>query len=618
MLCIRRGSKFLFRRLQAQGSRQSATDTTATSALSESVAEAGYGHRFLLPAAACGARGGDSGGDRFEAIGRAFLGALGVGLGVGFWQQNISAESRPGADRSALAAAKSYIRNVWNDVEHDLVEFGVNLPDTGEPKIFLVDDRLSVRLKVRKEADLSAVIVELVHGLTGRSGQLAVKDGAMKLKVAECGVARVLQFEKLLESNSPDGENDKVEEKALFAQVFVPTFSDDLPEVEFLKPGALSDSDLSVIGNVLRVSNAIRNNATWGDFQVEKMEEMMGKELEKIEGMVGFMLRDFHNFFEKKAGGRTAPSEWQSSPEDQDGVVKHRSPAGHSSESTAPSVPSDLVQKLEKMGVKVFLPNPNNKVDWGMIAGYEDQKRRIEDGLLLPLLHPQVFDDVARQTRKHFVTNRPRGVLFEGPPGTGKTTSARVIASQAAVPMVYIPLEAVMSKWYGEAEKLLANVFKNADELGGSIIFLDEIETLATTRGADMHEATRRLLGVLLREMDGFDTSKRTIVIGATNRKQDVDPALLSRFDTAVKFDLPDVDCRSLIIEQYAKHLSRDEVVRVAEVTKGMSGRDLRDVCEQTERSWASKIVREEVAGGQLPGIEEYLLSAKHRHKDLK
>lgn len=541
------------------------------------------------------------------------IGAAGL-LGFGFANQMASeADSRSsGANRGALTQAKSVLSDVWNEIEHDLVEVGVNLPDVGEPKILLVDGRLSIRLKVRKEADLSAVIVELVHGLTGRMEDRAVKDGAMKLKVAECGVARVLQFEKLQEAVSDSKEQDKVEEKALFAQVFVPTFSDDLPEVEFLKPEALSGDDLKAISRVLKVANAVRNNHNRGSIQVEKMEEMMEKELEKIEGMVGFMLRDFHSFFERK-DNKFRSTQWQSSPEDQDGSSQEISP-----KSVDPMMSQSLVSKLEKMGVKVFLPNPNSKVEWGVLAGYEEQKRRIEDGLLLPLLHPEVFDDVARKTRRHFVTNRPRGVLFEGPPGTGKTTSARVIASQAAVPMVYIPLEAVMSKWYGEAEKLLASVFKNANELGGSIIFLDEIETLATTRSSDMHEATRRLLGVLLREMDGFDTSKRTIVIGATNRKQDVDPALLSRFDSSIKFDLPDVECRSLIIEQYAQHLTKSDVQKLVSETEGMSGRDLRDVCEQTERTWASKIVREEVQGGQLPGVEEYLLSANHRHEDLE
>ena len=82
-----------------------------------------------------------------------------------------------------------------------------------------------------------------------------------------------------------------------------------------------------------------------------------------------------------------------------------------------------------------------------IIAGYESQKRQIEDCLLYPLLKPEVYSRLAEGTRVSYQSNRPRGVLFEGPPGTGKTTSAKVISSQASVPLIYVPLEAVLSKW---------------------------------------------------------------------------------------------------------------------------------------------------------------------------
>lgn len=178
-------------------------------------------------------------------------------------------------------------------------------------------------------------------------------------------------------------------------------------------------------------------------------------------------------------------------------------------------------------------------------TGYEDEKRTIEDTVLLALLHPEVYDEVAKGTRQREAgSTRPRAVLFQGPPGCGKTTSAkwvqpdtpllwhshmstlccspphssvtrcqidllkiqapgmgawpthwgtqsltmlarfpgRVIASQAAVPLVYVPLEAVASKWYGESERNLSEIFKAAEDLGGAIIFLDEIDSLATQR----------------------------------------------------------------------------------------------------------------------------------------
>ncbi|PRW59773.1 cell division cycle 48-like protein [Chlorella sorokiniana] len=278
-----------------------------------------------------------------------------------------------------------------------------------------------------------------------------------------------------------------------------------------------------------------------------------------------------------------------------------------------------VARKLEKNGAQVFIHDPKDTVDWGILAGYEEQKRQIEDTLLLALLHPEVYESIAKGTRRQFASNRPRAVLFEGPPGTGKTTSARVIASQAAVPLVYIPLEAVVSKWYGESEKMLADMLKTCEQFpDGCIIFLDELDALATSRSTEMHEATRRVLGVLLRHLDGFDsTNKRTVVIGATNRKQDLDPALISRFSTSVNFGLPNESCRAEILKQYARHLGDAEVLAVAHATPGMAGRDLKDICEQAERRWASKIIRGQAQKGQLPPLREYLEAASQRLREL-
>ncbi|XP_058095233.1 uncharacterized protein LOC131240775 isoform X3 [Magnolia sinica] len=247
----------------------------------------------------------------------------------------------------------------------------------------------------------------------------------------------------------------------------------------------------------------------------------------------------------------------------------------------------------------------------------------IEDTILLALQSPEVYDDIARGTRCKFESNRPRAVLFEGPPGTGKTSCARVIANQAGVPLLYVPLEIVMSKYYGESERLLGTVFSLANELSsGAIIFLDEVDSFAVARDNEMHEATRRILSVLLRQIDGFEQEKRVVVIAATNRKQDLDPALISRFDSMITFSLPDQQTREEIAAQYARHLKKSELGQFAAVTEELSGRDIRDVCQQAERHWASKIIRGEVRGddaeqGLLPPIQEYIESAHSRRKAL-
>ncbi|XP_022132785.1 probable 26S proteasome regulatory subunit 10B isoform X2 [Momordica charantia] len=287
------------------------------------------------------------------------------------------------------------------------------------------------------------------------------------------------------------------------------------------------------------------------------------------------------------------------------------------------------ISSLEAMGVKVYgLDEPrvnssNNEISWDNIAGYDQQKGEIEDTILMTLHNPELFDDIARGTRHKFESNRPRAVLFEGPPGTGKTSCARVIANQADVPLVYVPLEVIMSKYYGESERLLGKVFSLANELSdGAIIFLDEVDSFAITRDSEMHEATRRVLSVLLRQIDGFEQDRKVVVIAATNRKQDLDPALISRFDSMITFGLPDERNRQEIASQYAKQLTKPELNEFARITEGMSGRDIRDICQQAERSWASKIIRGQVSKtgehGILPPLQEYIVCAMSRRKALQ
>ncbi|XP_052181807.1 uncharacterized protein LOC127794600 isoform X2 [Diospyros lotus] len=286
------------------------------------------------------------------------------------------------------------------------------------------------------------------------------------------------------------------------------------------------------------------------------------------------------------------------------------------------------VASLEAMGVRIYgLNEPNfgyskSEISWDNIAGYDRQKRDIEDTILLALQSPEVYDDIARGTRCKFETNRPRAVLFEGPPGTGKTSCARVIANQAGVPLLYVPLEVVMSKYYGESERLLGKIFSLANEIpNGAIVFLDEVDSFAVARDSEMHEATRRILSVLLRQIDGFEQEKKVVVIAATNRKQDLDPALISRFDSMITFGLPDQLTRQEIVAQYAKHLTKSELAEFAKVTEDMSGRDIRDVCQQAERRWASKIIRGQAPkgpdNGTLPPLQEYIESAIDRQRAL-
>ena len=152
-------------------------------------------------------------------------------------------------------------------------------------------------------------------------------------------------------------------------------------------------------------------------------------------------------------------------------------------------------------------------------------------------------------------------------------------------------------------------------EMDNAIIFLDEIDSLATSRETGVHEATRRVLSVLLRKIDGFEPNNKAIMIGATNRKDDLDPALLSRFDTSIYFHLPNLEERIGIFGNYAVHLNDESLEELAQKSDKFSGRNIKDVCEQSERKWASKVLRAKESD-ELPPLEEYLRTLEMRNKN--
>ncbi|KAL2931265.1 hypothetical protein RDABS01_036675 [Bienertia sinuspersici] len=424
--------------------------------------------------------------------------------------------------------------------------------------------KIAIKFQVPPGCEIPRLIANLTSNLNGGS--------PMEIQSWDSTVAWQLALSLPNGKREIEGSNLDVGEKVsddsgLCVLIFRSLISPDKPEVEFLKKGSFSPAELDALVSILQIAG-------------------------------------------EKSGQRKATE--------------------RSSSAGTPST-NKSITSLEAMGVRVFgLDEPNvghanEEMSWDTIAGYDQQKREIEDTVLLALRSPEVYDDIARGTRRKYESNRPRAVLFEGPPGTGKTSCARVIANQAGVPLLYVPLEVVMSKYYGESERLFGKVFSLANELpDGAIIFLDEVDSFAIARDSEMHEATRRILSVLLRQIDGFEQDKKVVVIAATNRKQDIDPALISRFDSMIFFGLPDQQNRQEIAAQYAKHLTKSQLEEFASVTEGLSGRDIRDVCQQAERHWASKVIRNKTTNwsidakeGSLPPLQEYIESAVTRRKTL-
>ena len=176
-------------------------------------------------------------------------------------------------------------------------------------------------------------------------------------------------------------------------------------------------------------------------------------------------------------------------------------------------------------------------------------------------------------------------------------------------------MENILSKWYGESEKNLSKIFDICDTLSdGAIIFIDEVDALATSRdNSNMHEATRRILSIVLQRIEGFSKSGRSVLICATNRKNDLDPALISRFDLSIRYDVPDFETRKCIFSRYAQQLSTEDLEKVSSESEGLSCRDIKDACKQAERKWASKIVQEEVSLDEKLPVDVYLSCLRQR-----
>lgn len=279
------------------------------------------------------------------------------------------------------------------------------------------------------------------------------------------------------------------------------------------------------------------------------------------------------------------------------------------------NIREDPSERLRKLGASIYTSNGN--LDWSYIAGYEEMKRKIRESIILPFENPDIYDSIARLTRRTYESNRPKAILFEGPPGVGKTTVAKIIAGEVKVPLVYVPIESIMSKWYGQSSQNLSSIFDACEDLGGSILFLDEIDSLAGSRDQNMFEATRRVLSVLLRRLDGIDAVSNTITIGATNRKNDLDHALISRFDQTIHFPLPNAKERMSIFRNYATHLSDEELDFLAKGSEGLSGRNIRDICEYTERRWARKLIVKGLKAS-IPSFEYYRHALKSRMEEEK
>ena len=218
------------------------------------------------------------------------------------------------------------------------------------------------------------------------------------------------------------------------------------------------------------------------------------------------------------------------------------------------------------------------RVTYEDIGGLSKQIAKIREMVELPLKHPELFT--------HLGIEPPKGVLLYGPPGTGKTLLAKAVANETGAHFIAINGPEIMSKWYGESEKRLREIFKEAEENAPSIIFIDEIDAIAPKREEVTGEVEKRVVAQLLSLMDGLESRGQVIVIAATNRPDALDPALRrpGRFDREIAFPVPDKNGRKEILEIHTRNMPLAEDVdldKLADITHGFVGADLAALCKE-------------------------------------
>ncbi|KAL7836982.1 hypothetical protein AOLI_G00282660 [Acnodon oligacanthus] len=253
-----------------------------------------------------------------------------------------------------------------------------------------------------------------------------------------------------------------------------------------------------------------------------------------------------------------------------------------------------------EMNIATHLVDPRGmKVTWRDVAGLDDIITEMQDTVILPFQKRHLFHG-----SKLF--QPPRGVLLYGPPGCGKTLIAKATAKASGCQFINLQASTLTDKWYGESQKLTAAVFSLAVKLQPCIIFIDEIDSFLRNRSCLDHEATAMMKAQFMSLWDGLETGACTqvMVMGATNRPQDVDAAILRRMPTAFHVGLPNAAQRQEILRLILSGENLSNAINlkeIAEQTEGYSGSDLRELC----RDAAMYRVRDYVRKQQMKQIAQ-------------
>jgi transitional endoplasmic reticulum ATPase len=268
------------------------------------------------------------------------------------------------------------------------------------------------------------------------------------------------------------------------------------------------------------------------------------------------------------------------------------------------TTPSGIIQVVEKTELSVKtepvevtqIERPS--VTYEDIGGLEEELQRIREMIELPLKHPEVFSRLG--------IDPPKGVLLYGPPGTGKTLIARAVANEAGANFYSIQGPEIMSKYYGQSEERLREIFAESEKNSPSVIFIDELDSIAPKRDEVQGEVERRVVAQLLTLMDGLTARGNVIVIAATNREDAIDPALRrpGRFDREIEIGVPTAEGRKEILQIHTRGMPIEENFKLdhmAKVTHGFVGADLASLAREAAMKSLRRYLPEIDLGKPIP-----------------
>jgi len=277
---------------------------------------------------------------------------------------------------------------------------------------------------------------------------------------------------------------------------------------------------------------------------------------------------------------------------------------------------TEALKEVEPSAIREFFVEVPD-VGWEDVGGLENVKQQLMEAIEWPLKYPEIFEKAN--------TRPPKGILLHGPPGTGKTLVAKAVANESGVNFISVKGPALMSKFLGESEKGIRNVFKKAKQAAPTILFFDEIDALTPIRGmggGDSTRTTERVISQFLTELDGIEELKGVVVLAATNRLDMIDPAVLraGRFDVILELPIPDRNVRKKIFEihTHGKPLGKDiDPEELAEKTEDCSGADIEDIVRQAS-SFAIREFLENEGDKAKENVEKFEICLRHFHEAFK